>query len=253
MRQMGRAAYSAHFRGAGGDARLFYGVYGDFAEACRHIPANRLVGYDNEPSAQRLAHERLQVFPFDYPVMFWLARVLPECRLLFDWGGHVGISYFAYRRYLALPTDSTWLVCDVPAVVELGRKIASEENARNLHFTTSLDQLAQADVLLAAGSLHFIEDPFAPLAAAATRPRHVILNKVPIYELPSAVTLHNMGSAFCPYRLFNRTEFVNALQRLGYRLVDEWKSPDLGCRIPYFPSHSIPAYTGFYFCRSEAS
>ncbi|HEX4267572.1 MAG TPA: TIGR04325 family methyltransferase [Steroidobacteraceae bacterium] len=253
LRQLGSLAYSAHFNAAGGQSRLFRGIYSSFAEASRHIPPNRLEGYDNEPSAHRLAQERLRIFPFDYPVMFWLSRLLPECRLLFDLGGHVGISYFAYRRYLTYAADLNWLVCDMPAIVALGRKIAADESAPNLGFTTTLEQVAHADILLAAGSLHFIEDPFASLRAAAALPRHLILNKVPAYELPSAVTLHNMGSAFCPYHLFNRAEFVREVERLGYRLLDEWKSPDISCRIPYFASHSIPAYTGFYFCRSEVA
>jgi putative methyltransferase (TIGR04325 family) len=253
LRQLGSLAYAAHFNGAAGESRLFRGIYPTFAEASRHVPANRLEGYDNEPSAQRLVHERLHVSPLDYPVMFWLARLLPECRLLFDFGGNVGISYFAYRRYLGYPVDLSWLVYDVPAVVEAGRGIAYEENAPGLTFTTSLEQLADADVLLAAGAMQFPEDPFGWLRSAAALPRHIILNKVPAYDLPGAVTLHNMGSAFCPYHLFNRTDFVHEFQRLGYRLADEWKSPGLGCRIPYFPRHSIPAYTGFYFSRPEAS
>jgi putative methyltransferase (TIGR04325 family) len=253
LRHLGNLAYSAHFNAAGGDSRLFRGIYSSFAEASRHIPADRLEGYDNEPSAQRLVDDRLRVASFDYPVMFWLSRLLPGCRLLFDFGGNVGISYFAYRHYLAYSADLTWLVYDVPAVVDLGRRIALEEHAPGLAFTTTLGQLADADILLAAGSMHFVEDSFAWLRAAARLPRHIILNKVPAYELPAAVTLHNMGSAFCAYHLYNRTEFVREFERLGYRLLDEWKSPDLGCRIPYFPRHSIPAYTGFYFARSEAS
>lgn len=253
LRQLGSLAYSAHFNAAGGDTRLFRGVYSSFAEASRQIPPDRLEGYDNEASAQRLAHERLQVFPYDYPVMFWLARALPECRLLFDFGGNVGISYFAYRRYLPYPPGLTWLVFDLPAVVEAGHRVASQETAPGLQFTTTLGQLAHADILLAAGSMQFPAEPFGWLRSAAALPRHIILNKIPAYDLPAAVTLHNMGTALCPYHLFNRTELVREFERRGYRLVDEWRSPDLGCRIPYFPRHSIPAYTGFYFSRSEAS
>lgn len=99
--------------------------------------------------------------------------------------------------------------------------------------------------------MHFMEDPFAVLRAASCLPRHIILNKVPAYDQPSAVTLHNiMGTgAFCAYHLFNRAEFLSGFERLGCRLMDQWQSPDLGCHIPFFPEHSIPAYSGFYFQR----
>jgi putative methyltransferase (TIGR04325 family) len=72
-----------------------------------------------------------------------------------------------------------------------------------------------------------------------------------VYDMPSAVTLHNMGTAFCPYRLFNRPEFLSSVEALGYRLVDEWQSPGVSCRIPFEPGHSIGAYSGFYFTRND--
>jgi putative methyltransferase (TIGR04325 family) len=252
LRQALDFAYRRHFNSAVGQIRLFRGIYPDFASATRAIPKNRLQGYDNEQSAQRLAHERMRICAFDYPILFWLSKLLPQCKLLFDWGGHVGISYFGYRRYLSYPDALNWLVCDMPAVAALGEMIASEEAAPELRFTTSLDRIGDADVLLAAGSLHFIEDPFQVLRSATSLPQHVLINKVPAYDLQPAVTLHNMGSAFCPYHLFNRSEFVSRFEELGYRLIDEWKSPDLSCEIPFFPQQSIAAYTGFYFTKDPA-
>lgn len=241
--------YRRRFNNATGRQRLFRGIYPDFATASQEIPPKRLQGYDNEASAALMAHHRLRIFPFDYPVMFWLQKLLPECQMLFDFGGNVGISYFGYRRYLQYAPGLTWLIYDVDAVVAAGEQIARAEYAANLRFTTSLAELPNADLLLAAGSLQFIEDPLALLGAAPRLPRHLLLNKVPVRSLPAATTLHNMGSAFCPYRLFNRTEFVEGVLGLGYELVDEWANPDLVARIPFFPEHSLRAYSGFYFRR----
>jgi putative methyltransferase (TIGR04325 family) len=247
VRQCLESYHRKRFNAATGEIRLFRGIYPDFASAAAEIPKSRLEGYDNDPSALRLAHERLRVYPSDYPILFWLSRLLPECRLLFDWGGNVGISYFGYRKYLDYPAGLAWLVCDVPAVAALGAKIAAEESAPGLGFTTSLDRLCDAELLLAAGSLHFIENAIQPLREARKLPPRILLNKVPAYELPSAVTLHNMGSALCPYHLFNKSAFVRQFTALGYRLIDEWDSSGLGCEIPFFPEHSIAAYSGFYF------
>jgi len=243
-------AYRRYFNGAQGrHVRLFQGIFPDFETAAAAVPSGWRSGYDNEASARRVIDEWLGVYPNDYPVMFWLSKVLPECRLLFDWGGNVGLKYFAYRKYLSYPASMTWLVNDVPAVVEFGLANALRESPGNLRFSTSLDEIPSADVLLAAGVLHFIDDPFGLLRSFERLPKHLILSKVPAYASPSAWTVHNMGTAMCPYHLFNRDELVGAIEDLGYALIDEWKFPDVSCSIPFFPEKSVTAYSGFYFSK----
>lgn len=241
--------YKREFDVASGQVRIFHGIYPDFSAALRDIPAGRLEGHDSEAAAQRLADARLRIFPSDYPIMFWLQKLLPACQLLFDLGGGVGISYFGYRKFLNYPADMTWLVNELPAAVALGARIAREEAGDGLRFTTSLEMLPSADILLAAGSLQLIENPFELLRSVASLPSHVLINKVPLGNMPAAVTLHNMGPALCAYHLFNRAQFVAGFHALGYELVDEWAVPDLSARIPYFPEYSLRSYTGFYWRR----
>jgi putative methyltransferase (TIGR04325 family) len=243
-------AYRRYFDAASGKhTRLFHGLYADFATAEAAIPAARACGYDNAASAERVLAEWLDVYPSDFPVIVWLAKLLPACELLFDWGGNVGLKYFAFAKYLDYPAEFTWLVNDVPAVVELGRATARREGASGLRFTTSLEELPRADVLLAAGALHFIDDPLGKLRALSRLPAHLLLSKVPALEAPSAWSVHNMGTALCPYRLFNRDELVAEIEGLGYALVDEWRIPDVTCEIPFHPDYAIDAYSGFYFTR----
>ena len=244
-------AYRRYFNAANGNIRIFRGLYPTFAAAMADVPSGRLAGYDNPPSAARVLDEWLGVYPNDYPVMFWLEKLLRTERFVFDWGGNVALKYFAYGRLIEYPDDLSWLVAEVPAVVELGEAIARRESAAALRFTTEFDELDRADILLAAGVLHFIDDPLSRLRDCGRLPRHFILNKVPAYGQPSAVTLQNMGTSFCPYRLFNRDELVGEIEALGYRLVDSWRSPDVSCRIPFFPQHDIDAYSGFYFLREQ--
>ena len=247
VRPVMRAGYERYFGRAGGHVRLFNGLYPDMATAAQALPRGRAIGYDNPASAYRVIDEFGTLFDDDYPVMFWLAQVLPECRLLFDWGGNVGLKYFAYRSYLTYPDGLEWTVCDVPAVVAAGREVARREGAVGLSFTTQLDVLPSADILFAAGVLHFIEDPFGTLRSLPSLPQHLLFSKVPIYDRPSAVTLQNMGTAVCLYQLFNRAEFLHEIATLGYELIDEWRSPDCACRIPFHPDHTIDAYSGFFF------
>jgi putative methyltransferase (TIGR04325 family) len=245
------AAYGRYFHLASErNTRLFQGIFPDFAAAQAAIPAGRNSGYDNRASAARNVDEWLAIYPSDYPVMFWLAKLLPDCKSLFDWGGNVGLKYFAYRKYLTYPESLTWLVADVPAVAELGRATARREGARALEFTSELDELPGSDILLASGALHFIDDPFGRLRALPNLPAHFILNKVPAHAAPSVWTLNNMGTAMCPYRLFNRDELIRTVEGLGYRLVDDWRFPDVSCKIPFFPDYKIDAYSGFYFAKA---
>ena len=252
LRSLVTSIFKRRFDRASGQIRRFYGIYPDFEAATRDIPAHRLAGYDNDASALRLADDRCRIFPFDYPVMLWLQKLLPEVSMVFDLGGNVGTSYFGYRKYLQYPDRLHWLVSEVAAVAALGTKVAEEAGATQLRFTTELTRLPEADVFLAAGSLHFIPGPFKLLRSVSTLPKHLLINKVPAYDLPSAVTLENMGSAFNPYQLFNRAEFVGEFESMGYQIADQWCSPDLSCEIPLFPEHSIRGYTGFYFRRGNA-
>jgi len=196
LRSALNAAYGHYFNHAAGRARIFRGIYPDFAAAARDMPPQRLQGYDNDESAAAAVEDRRRIFPCDYPVLFWLAKLLPDSNLLFDWGGNVGVTYYAYRRHLVYPPGLRWLVSDLPSVVALGRRLQQQEPAPGLAFTSSLEELCHADILLAAGSMHFMEDPFAGLRAASSLPRHVILNKVPAYDRPSAVTTPLATSRF---------------------------------------------------------
>jgi putative methyltransferase (TIGR04325 family) len=247
-----RAAYESHFEAASGHQRMFRGLYPDFATASANAPPGKQVGYDGDATADRHAHERHFIFPSDYPVLFWLSRLIPGARLLFDLGGDVGSRYLAFRKHLAYPSKFTWLVNDIPAVVALGRTIAKEEATPQLQFTTDCARLPEADILLASGVLQVLEDWHGYLRPTAALPRHILINRTPVGDRPHMVTLCAIGVSFNPYHIFNRRSFVAAFVDLGYRLVDEWLTPDLGCRIPDHPSHSLDAFSGFYFVLDES-
>jgi len=242
--------HERRFTSASGFDRRFRGVYADFASAAAAAPRTKPLGYDNEATAGLLTEERHRIHDSDFPILFWLSRLLREDSRVFDLGGNVGISFYAYRPYLPLPQGCQWLVYDVPAVVRAGQAILATDPAPQLSFTSSYDALQGAEILLAAGSLQFVEEPLHFLRSTTPLPGHVLLNKMPIYEQPSAVTIQATGSSYCPYHLFNRRELLNAFAARGYELVHSWQNPSLGCNIPMFPKHSIEAYSGFYLRRA---
>jgi putative methyltransferase (TIGR04325 family) len=228
---------------------LHRGVYRSFAEAIADAPRTMPSSYDNEASAAMYRERLSRVYPSDYPVLFWMTSIWTDVRRVFDFGGHVGIAFYAYAKYLRYPIDLRWTVLDVPSVIEQGQRLAAQRREHRLSFTRDLESAEGADVFLSAGSLQYIEEPLhSIISRIRRRPRHVIVNRTPIYDGESFVTLQNNGTAICPYNVFNYQAFVGSMDRLGYELVDRWENcdPGVSCWVAFRPEKSVSQYTGMY-------
>jgi putative methyltransferase (TIGR04325 family) len=244
-----KSLYDVHFATA--SERKFRGVYATFDEAAKMAPKTKPLGYDNPESAKMFVETYRIINPCDYPVLFWLKDALDEASSLFDLGGNVGISFYSYQKYLTYPSNLSWIVYEVPDVAEQGRQIAAKEKADGLAFTTNLESADGVDILLAAGSLQFIEQPLSEiLRGLRDKPKHLIINKTPMRDGDQFVTLQALGTAFCPYHIFNRTTFISSICATGYELIDSWDNAEVSCHIPLYPEHSVPAYSGLYFRRA---
>jgi len=240
--------YDRYFSAAQ-DVHIFRGVYDSFEAAAASAPASKPLSYDNEAAAT-MYNSRLRADAYDYPAMFWLRRSFDEgMRSVFDVGGSVGIKYFAFRRLLDFPSDASWLVEDMPAVVQQGRAFAAgRDDARSLRFTDRFNDGDGAHVLLASGSLQYLPHTLAELLAGLKQPpRRLIVNTTPIHVDRSFFTLNNIGTAFCPYRVQSRGEFLGAVTRAGYKLRDHWDNPGKGMRVPFVDGYDVSAYSGFCF------
>ncbi len=226
---------------------LYRGVYRSFSEAVASAPKTKPVGYDNPEPAAMYDDRQSRVYPEDYPVMFWLASILRGERRVLDVGGHVGIAFYAYEPYIQYPNDLAWTVMDVPAVAKRGRELARMRGRSELRFVSDLGEAPPASVLLASGSLQYIDEPLAAmLQRLPERPAHVVINKTPLYDGDPFITLQSIGTAFCPYRIFNRSQFVRSLEALGYERVDTWENHGLGCSVAAHTDKKIRAYSGMY-------
>ncbi len=250
VRALRRLRHARRFSSSAGYGS-FWGVYASFAEALRAVPRGNPVGFDSEALACEFSDRLDHVFTYDYPVMFWLAMLLREDRSVFDIGGHVGVHYYAYRKYIEGLESVRWVVSEVPKVAARGRELAAGRGAQNLAFTSDLQDVAGHDVVIAAGSLQYIERPlFAELLGSIRqrlRPRHLIVNKIPLYGGATFVTLQNAGVSNTPCYNFNGAEFVGGLEKLGYRIVDSWSVPERSNHIPLHPERSFGSYSGLYF------
>jgi putative methyltransferase (TIGR04325 family) len=229
----------------------FRGVFHNFDEAARSAPSTKPVGFSNEAYTREFAGRRNQIFSFDYPVLFWLAPLLRQPIRIFDYGGHCGTHFYAYGNYTEYSAGLRWEVCDLPEIIRVGEEIAREQGKIQLSFTDSFARADGADVLLAAGSLQYIESPTfsESLAALKKLPAYILINKLPLYGGPMFVTLQNGSVAFHPMYVFNDEAFVRSICSLDYELVDRWDVPSHPGRIPFYPEKSFRSHSGLFFRR----
>lgn len=98
----------------------FRGVYATFADAEASIPKGARIGYDHAELAGLYRHRMTKACESDYAVLFWLRGLLGAHSKVFDFGGHVGVSYHGWRAHLDYQPDLRWLVYDVPAITQVG-------------------------------------------------------------------------------------------------------------------------------------
>lgn len=228
-----------------------FGLFESFSQARDWLPANP--EFDYSPLAAEYVNVRTkQVFAYDYPVMLWLERALREgATRVLDIGGSVGVHFHAYRRYIDFPQGLSWCVVDVPAITAIGQNMVSQTDAEGLSFVNDLDPaLSGNDIWIAAGSLHYFERarPGDLLQRCTTRPRHILLNKLPLYEGEDYVTAQNIGaSCFAPMHVYNRRRFIGEIEALGYTLRDQWQDYERSVYVPGFSERCFPTHSGLYF------
>jgi putative methyltransferase (TIGR04325 family) len=224
------------------------GVFPSFAAAKAAAPAAELPGYDDLSIAEVYQKRMDQFKAADYPVLFWMDKLLPQTRVIFELGGSVGRAFYPYSRYLDFAPGLRWIVCDLSSMVKLGIEIARERNVSQLTFTTERETEQNPDIYATFGTLQYIEEPFATIIAALrARPPHILVNRVPMTEGPGFITLQNNGSWFSPYKIDNRSVFIASIVELGYELGDEWEMDRPNIFLSQKRDEPKPAYCGMYF------
>ena len=226
----------------------FKGVYPNYAAAHAAIPTSKPVGYDHPEPAAMYRDRAQQVYSTDYPVLFWLRPLLRPGLRVFDLGGHIGVSFYSYSAFLGFPKDIDWLVCDVPAVTRAGVALAREKNRPQISFTNARADASGRDLLLASGSLQYIDEHLASiLARIPDKPAHIMVNLLPVHAEHEFVTLNSIGVAICPYTIHQHRRFIESVCAQGYTLIDAWENPGKQCHIPFFDAYSTDLYIGAYF------
>ncbi|MDM0109345.1 methyltransferase, TIGR04325 family [Variovorax sp. J22R24] len=208
---------------------FYYGKLENFAEARAWLPPS------HEFNRACLAAEYIEVrskriFAYDYPVLFWLQGAFREgAASELDIGGSVGVHYDAHGRYLQMPAALAWRIVEVPAMVTIGRALATTSAASALSFTDDLAQAVRStasDVWLSAGALQCLEEvSLAPfLRRCIARPKHVLLNKLP--------------------HVLNKHRFIESIEAMGYTPGDAWDVAERTLYLPGFPDRSLSSFSG---------
>jgi putative methyltransferase (TIGR04325 family) len=216
-------------------------------EAAR-AAADRAAGDAHVNPANLREHLEFETRPSDYPVLLHLSRLAGPISL-FDLGGNVGNLFYSYSRFLAAGQIGSWRVFDLPETARVGARLASRRGvADRLVFADSLDGMDGADVLLASGSLHYFEQRIdRMLAALATKPRHVLINRSPLHTGAVTYTIQDAGFGLIACKLYNKAELIAGMQAIGYELADAWRIYECSLDIPFYPDLSVDAYSGLYF------
>ncbi len=222
----------------------FRGAFASFDEAVAHVRPGLLAGYDHD-RVTPVSREVMQQVPlWDYPILYWLKRLAPEITRLVDAGGHIGVKYRGFGRYLELELVD-WIVYDLPAQVKAGRAQVRPQD-RTLSFVERIEEAPAADVLLASGLMPYLNEPLTDLVRRMrVLPRYILLNKVVTRDGPTVVTLENFGVAEVPYHIRNVDEVPTALDMLGYDIIDSWTIDSLAHRIQTHPELGHATYRGY--------
>lgn len=229
------------------------GVFGSFEEARANVGRGLRIGYDHPEAAEMYMKYLSFVLPGDYPTIFWLREALQSGSRVFDFGGNLGISFYAFQKYLRYPEGIRWVICDVPAVIEAGRRLATKRQEKRLSFVSRFGDAEGCDTFLCSGTLQFVETPLRDLLQPLRQlPRCLLINRIPLHDSRECFTLHNNGVIVSPYHIFQKDRFIAEIESVGYKLEDLWTDATHYCMIPFYPEYSVSFYSGLFFTRRSA-
>jgi putative methyltransferase (TIGR04325 family) len=127
--------------------------------------------------------------PGDYAMMFHMQRMNLTGAKIFDLGGHTGMLFYTCDRYMGLP-DCSWLIYDLPAEINVGKRLAASRSERRILFTGRWGDASGADLPIASGSLHYFETPLATMINnLPKKPKRVLVNLTPLIDGPTKATV----------------------------------------------------------------
>ena len=196
-------------------------------EARDSLPATRRSAYDNEALVSIGIESFSTIHSFDWPILALCQKLMRENHLhaVTDFGGHVGVKFYAFKDLLNLPEDFRWQIVDVPAMVREGRKRVPA-GVHSLCFYENLEETEACDALLCSGVLQYLDFSIEQIVGRLPRkPYMIFVNKVPMSSVEGFFTMETFVKSL-PCHVFGPDDLEKARQHLGYKLVASWPIPD---------------------------
>lgn len=195
-----------------------------------------------------------RVLDIDYPILFWLHRLLRPSDQIMELGGSIGQGFYSFEHYFPYPENIHWTIAELPAAVEAGRRIAEQRQETRLSFIDS-DSPGTAEppnLFLSAGTLQYIDSSVPDLLSQLSgRPEHLLIHNLPAHPTQDYWTLQYLGLCEVPYHIYSKDGLTRSIRDAGYELVDEWKHKRL-VEIPYHSDMNVEHYYGFYFKKVDS-
>ena len=236
----------------------YRGVFQSCQEASANVESQTASQYDviNQKKGEHLDEElpalEHRVLDIDYPMLFWLSRVLKPNHTVLELGGSIGQGFYSFERYFPYPDGLQWTIAELPAAVAAGKRLASQRGETRLAFIDSarIEPEARANVFLTAGTLQYMDIPLPDiLAAMGALPEHVLIHNLPAHQSRDFWTLQYLSVCEVPYHIVALDSLIKAVEAMGYELVDRWKHPR-SIEIPYHEPNRVNHYHGLYFRRA---
>ncbi len=237
----------------------YSGVFNTWEEASRAASERKSSEYDviNANKAKNSESEKQSLDTWfhegDYPLLYWLSRIIDERCTVLDLGGSIGHFFYSIQSKLELPKTLKYIIAELPAAVTYGAEIARERKEDRLSFVDSgdLSPVPELDVFLSAGALQYIPRRFPQiLEELRTLPKHVLLHNLPVHAGREFFTIQNLGLCEVSYRIYSEGVLCKEMEALGYTLIAKWIK-DRTIEIPFHRDLVISGYAGFYFRRDS--
>jgi putative methyltransferase (TIGR04325 family) len=159
-----------------------------------------------------------------------------------DFGGAYGQAYFRLLRLLSKPVH--WNVTEIPEIVQIAKRF---DQLRPINFSESPPE---ADILYSHGVVMHADGALLN-AISKANPKSLIIDGVECVDSQTFYTwqvLRKTGRR-CVYVTYNRKEFVEIIESLGYSLASEWEGGRSGSGVFLSRELEVKCF-GFAFVRS---
>ena len=233
----------------------YRGVFNSWEEAAQAVSKGKSGDYDvinaDKASDPEREKQRLETWfhEVDYPLLYWLSRIIGEGCTVLDLGGSLGHFFYSISDKLDLPKTLRYVIAELPSAVAYGTEISRERKENRLSFLDSseLSSVQKVDVFMTAGTLQYMRKQLPEIIDEFNeRPRHVLIHTLPVHAEKEFSTIQNLGLCEVPYRIYSMDLLCEEMKSRGYELIEKWVS-DRTIEIPFHRSLAILGYAGFYF------